>query len=122
MILSQHLRNTSPWLSDFGRLFDSAFARVETGPGRFRVHEGDDAWTVELELPGVAREALELEVKDDAVHLAVRRAEDDVRRFRLPLGRGIDRDSIQAKLDLGVLQLRLPKLEAKRETHKIEIQ
>jgi|GEM_PF-6591377 len=117
MILAQHLRNTSPWLSEFGRLFDSAFRHLDTAPNDLRVFEDDNGWTLELDFPGVPREDLELEVKEGALHLRVK----DRSTYRLPVGKQVDASGIGARLELGVLRVRLPKVAASVETKRIEI-
>ena len=117
MILAQHLRNTSPWLNEFGRLFDSAFRRFESTPNDLRVLEDGNGWTLEVDLPGIAREDIELEAKEGKLHLRVK----DSATYQLPIGKLVDAANITAKLDLGVLSLRLPKAEANTEVQRIEI-
>lgn len=117
MILAQHLRNTSPWLSDFGRLFDAALRGVVTTPADLRVNEDEDGWSLEVDFPGVSRDELELEVKDKALHLRVK---NDT-RYRLPLGDKIDTGAVAARFEHGVLSIGLPKTDATSDTHRIEI-
>ena len=117
MILAHHLRNTSPWLNDFGRLFDAALRGAVTTPRDLRVREDDGGWTLEADFPGVNRDELELEFKDKALHLRVK---SDT-RYRLPLGDKIESAGVSAKLEHGVLTVRLPKVEAGNDTHRIEI-
>jgi HSP20 family protein len=62
------------------------------------IEETEDAWLIEAEIPGAKR--------------------DDVDRVTLPTP--IDRDSIDAILDAGVLTVRVPKPEGARR-HRIEI-
>ncbi|MEP4076480.1 Hsp20/alpha crystallin family protein [Haloferula sp.] len=121
MILPQHLRNSSPWLSDFGRLFDTAFQRVSQGPRGLRVHEHEDNWTLEADFPGKPKEALELEVRDGALHLGIKSEGEVADSYRLPLGKHIDPTGITASLELGVLTVALPKAKAANESHRIEI-
>jgi len=121
MILAQHLRNSSPWLSDFGRLFDTAFQRVSQGPRGLRVNEHADNWTLEADFPGTPKEALELEVREGALHLGIKSEGEVTNSYRLPLGKHIDPSGIHANLELGVLKVTLPKAKADSETHRIEI-
>jgi HSP20 family molecular chaperone IbpA len=121
MILPQHLRNSSPWLSDFGRLFDTAFQRVSQGPRGLRIHDSDDHWTLEADFPGTPKEDLELEVRDGALHLGIKSNNELTNSYRLPLGKQVDPSGISAKLELGVLTVSLPKAKASAETHRIEI-
>ncbi|MEM9235462.1 MAG: Hsp20/alpha crystallin family protein [Verrucomicrobiota bacterium] len=121
MILANHLRNTGPWLSDFGRLFDSAFERFASSPRGLRVHDHDDRWTLEFDFPGTPKEALEIEVRDANLHLGVKSGEEVTNSYRLPLGKHIDPSGIQARLELGVLTVTLPKASADNESQRIEI-
>ena len=121
MILPQHLRNSSPWLSDFGRLFDTAFQRVSQSPRGLRVHEHDANWTLEADFPGTPKEALKLEVREGALHFGIESDNGATNSYRLPLGKNIDPTGISAKLELGVLTVTLPKAKAETETHRIEI-
>jgi HSP20 family protein len=121
MILAQHLRNSGPWLSDFGRLFDNAFQRASQGPRGLRIHEHDENWTLEADFPGTTKEALDLEVRDGALHLGVKSEGEITNSYRLPLGKQIDPSGISAQLELGVLTVILPKAKVADETHRIEI-
>ena len=106
-----------------------AAAREErTVPGRFYVPPADvweteDALAVAMEVPGVAREAVAIELKDDVLRVEARvdaakyeglepvYTEYGVghwaRAFALP--DGVDRERIEARLEDGVLTLTLPK-------------
>ncbi len=99
-----------------------------TVPGRFYVPPADvweteDALAVAMEVPGVAREAVAIELKDDVLRVEARvdaakyeglepvYTEYGVghwaRAFALP--DGVDRERIEARLEDGVLTLTLPK-------------
>jgi len=96
----------------------------------------NDAFTIEVDLPGVKKEDVELKVEDDYLTVtAVRKFKNEVkeddyylcesdfgvisRSFILP--DNIDRDKIQAKYEDGRLYLTLEKLESKK-TKNISIQ
>lgn len=121
MILPQHLRNSSPWLSDFSRLFDTAFQRVSQSPRGLRVSDFEAHWTLEADFPGTPKENLELEVREGALHLGIKSENEVSNSYRLPLGKHIDPTGISAKLELGVLTATLPKAKANTDTHRIEI-
>jgi len=89
----------------------------------------DDTFTVEVDLPGVKKEDIELKVEDDYLTVtAVRKFKNEVneddyylcesnfgvisRSFILP--DNIDRDKIHAKFEDGRLRLTLEKLESKK--------
>jgi HSP20 family protein len=89
------------------------------------VSETDEAYLVEVELPGVKRDdiAIDLSGKDLVVTGELKQRERQgflwhrTRRtglfsYRVTLPEGIDADNVEASLDEGVLTVRLPKTEA----------
>ena len=97
------------------------------------VEETDDAYLVELEVPGIKRDDLDIEVSGRRLSVrgerkekervgVLRRRERAVGRFRyeLTLPSGIEEDEVEARLDDGVLTIRLPKPERERP-RRIEI-
>jgi HSP20 family molecular chaperone IbpA len=119
MILPNHLRNSSPWLSEFSRFFESGLRHVAAIPPGFRVYEDDDGWTLELDYPGTVKTDIAIKIEDSALLVQDTREGAHRPSYRLPLGEQIDREEIKASLDLGILKLRLPK---RRTDHKtIEI-
>ena len=97
------------------------------------VEETDEAYLVEIELPGVKREDVDIEIAGQ--HLTVRgdrkekervgilrRRERTVGHFsyEVTLPSGIDEDAVEAHLDEGVLHVRLPK-PARDRPRRIQI-
>lgn len=97
------------------------------------VEETDDAYIVDIELPGVKRDDVSVQVTDD--HLVVTGERRERQRvgllrqqtrstgrfhFEVTLPSGIDPDQVHANLDNGVLNVVVPKLESARP-RKIEI-
>ena len=99
-----------------------------TVPGRFYVPPADvweteDALAVAMEVPGVAHEAVQIELKDDVLRVEARIDASKyeglepvyteygvghwARAFALP--ERVDRERIEARLEDGVLTLTLPK-------------
>ena len=110
-----------------------------TVPGRFYappavVWETEDALTVVMEVPGVAREAVGIEVKDDVLRVEGRidaskyggmepvYTEYNVGHWArsFALSDRVDRERIEARLEDGVLTLTLPKTAAARP-RRIEV-
>ena len=97
------------------------------------IEEQDDAYELEVELPGVKREDVNIEVVGNELSItgdikekerkgAIRRRTRRTGRFeyRVRLPDQVDASKIQARLDQGVLTVRVPKAErAKRQ--KVEI-
>ena len=89
------------------------------------VVENADGYLVEADLPGVAREGLELTVDQDILSIVGKRGQRklgdrnlhretksaDYRRV-FELGREIDRQRVEARFEQGVLRVFLPKVEA----------
>jgi HSP20 family protein len=86
------------------------------------LEETDDAWTVELELPGVARDDVDVELDEGMLTVSgevkekertgiLRRRTRRVGRYRytVTLPGDVDADSVDARLHDGVLTVRVPK-------------
>ena len=73
------------------------------------MEQSDEAWTLSLDVPGVAREQLTIEVDGTVVRLAT--VADAPRQFKAAyeLPADIDADATSAKLENGVLTLTLGK-------------
>jgi HSP20 family protein len=91
------------------------------------VEESDDAYRVEIELPGVKREDVDIDIAGKRVSVRgerkekervgiLRRRERTVGRFayEVTLPGDVDEDGVEAQLDEGVLTVRLPKPERER--------
>jgi HSP20 family protein len=116
----------APWLRDLQRLFSAGNAAAAFMPAADVIVSPEDV-TVHMDVPGVPKENLEIEIENDV--LTVRgerpypygeqndrtwqRIERSFGRFErdLRVPRGLDADAIQASLADGVLTLRVPKPE-----------
>ena len=118
---------------DMNRLFsdtlsareDAPVSRSETWVPAVDIFESTDAFTIAVELPGVKKEDIQLELKDESLTLrGERKPERDVREgvhriervygpfhraFNLPSN--IDTTSVKASFRDGVLEIVLPKAE-----------
>ena len=118
---------------------EMAAKEERTVPGRFYVpqtdvYETEDALTVVMEMPGVAREAVEIELKDDVLRIQARidpakyegmepvYTEYSVGHWTrsFALSDRVDREKIGAQLEDGVLTLTLPKA-AEARPRRIEV-
>jgi HSP20 family protein len=122
---------THPLLSPaFDRLFDRAFeAFAPSTEGRFheQLDEKDESHVLRIDLPGLRKEDIRLDLNDRALTVTAESPAD--RPFALQyrrawtLGPEIDTAGISARLELGVLELTLPKIApAERQPRTIEIQ
>lgn len=91
------------------------------------LEETDDAYLVEIELPGVKRDDIDIEMSGRRVSVRGERREKErvgiLRRRERVVGRfdyevtlpgDVDEESVEAHLDEGVLTVRLPKPEHER--------
>lgn len=90
------------------------------------VLENEQEYLVLADLPGASPDQVQIELHDGELTLRAPKAQQDgkdlmsggrasyeyARRFRVPSG--VQADKIEAKLNLGVLELHIPKEEAKK--------
>jgi HSP20 family protein len=124
--------------SEVNRVFDAFFGN---GAPRRRwvpamdLVETDDSLVLRADLPGLSRDDVEIEIKDGVLTVSgERKAEHEEKsegfyrvertfgRFSrsLSLPEGIDADRVAADFEDGVLEVRIPKPEA-RKPHRVEI-
>jgi HSP20 family protein len=129
--------------TDVNRLFDSFFGRSAApaaGYGRrwlpaMDLVETDDHLVLRADLPGLDRDDIEIEVKDNVLtisgerqaeheqsHEGYHRVERSFGSFSrsLDLPRGVAADRVEASFERGVLEVRIPKPEERKPT-RIEI-
>jgi len=101
------------------------------------ISEGEDDYTVAVELPGMEEEDVNVELMDNQLLISGERRWEDEKKDKefhrvesqygtfersvtLPRNLRLDAESIVAKFDKGVLQIKIPKLEP-TPTKKIKI-
>ena len=127
--LERKMFNNFPSLSEEGAL--SGFAPV------INTREGEYAYHVEADLPGVKKEDISVDTKDNVLTISGERKhkeevkKDDYyklessygkfqRSFTLP--EGVDTENIQASCENGVLEVTIPKLAIEdKKKQKIEV-
>ncbi len=116
----------------FGSLMPIA-ERLDTFTPLADIEETDDEFIVELELPGVKKEDIDVELSGRTLTVTGERKEKErtgiLRRkhrvtgrffFEVTLPAEVDDSGVEARLENGVLTLRVPKTAAARRRH-IEI-
>ena len=137
---------TEAWsaLSDIGqlnermrRMLEQTFGGLLDEPAGFipavDIEEMDDSYIVEAELPGVKREDVNIEVTGNELSISgeikERKREGRVRRrtrrigrfqFRVTLPGELNPEGVDAKLNDGVLNVRVPKAE-RMQRRRIEV-
>ena len=117
-------------LDDF-RCFDNSMFYNRMSD--YKIEEDDKNYFIEMDMPGVKKEDLEVGVKENILSIYAERKKEDktenkesvvVSKYEQSFNisaKGIDVDNIQANLDNGVLKITLPKKEEVKFEKKIEI-
>jgi HSP20 family protein len=102
------------------RFLDEAFAATRLPGASFA--QDDKAFTLSFDLPGVAREHLSIAIEDTVVRIATK--EDAPRQYKAAyeLPQDIDAGISEAKLENGVLTLKLVKKLAESKATELTIQ
>jgi len=116
-------RAHSPAFRSFDRSFerfvnDAFFSNAYQG---FNVTQDDKAWTVTLDLPGVAKEELSINIEGSIVRIETRKEAKRQFKAAYELPQDIDAEASAAKLENGVLTLTLAKKLAVSNARQIEI-
>jgi HSP20 family molecular chaperone IbpA len=88
---------------------------------RFQVEQDDKAWTVTLDLPGVAKEDLAIAIEGSIVRIETRKEARRQVKAAYELPQDIDADASGAKLENGVLTLTLAKQQPVSTARQIEV-
>ena len=95
------------------------------------IYETDSGYSIAIDLPGIKRDAIEIDIDENRLMVKGTRVVDDSRARRSERPRGkflrsftvpasVDQGKIGAEYKDGVLQIRLPK-RAERKAQKIEV-
>ena len=108
------------------RAFDRSFERFVTdaydGARRsLKVEQDDKSWTLRLDVPGVAREDLDIGIEGAVVRIETRAEAPRQFKAAYELPQDIDTAASDAKLENGVLTLHLAKLEPVSKVVKLAI-
>src|SRR5689334_6102039 len=106
------------------------FERADWTPAA-DIYETETGFSIALDLPGIKRDALEIDIHDNRLLIKGTRVIDDSRSRRNERPRGkflrsftvpasVDQGQIAAEYKDGVLQIRLPK-RAEQKVQKIEV-
>ncbi len=121
--------NALSWAAQLDRLFQQATQPTSTITPALResVHETEDAWLIQIDLPGFTKDEVHLKHQDHSLLLEAESPSDRpfagkfIRHWQT--GREIETNAIRARLENGVLEIELPKRKpTEPETLNIEIQ
>jgi len=116
-------RAVSPAFRSFDRSFerfvnDAFFSTTQPG---YKVEQDDKAWTVTLDLPGVAREDLAITIEGAIVRIESKAEAKRQFKAAYELPQDIDVATSEAKLENGVLTLKLGKLVPVSQATSLQI-
>jgi HSP20 family protein len=116
-------RAVSPAYRSFDRSFerfvnDAFFTNATRG---FNVQQDDKAWTVTLDMPGVVREELLINIERTVVRIETKAEAKRQFKAAYELPQEIDVDATAAKLENGVLTLTLAKKAPVSNARQIEV-
>jgi HSP20 family molecular chaperone IbpA len=106
----------------FDRNFERFLADSFFSPaGGVKVEQDEQAWKLSLDVPGISREQLAIDV--DGTVVSIKSAADAARQFQAAyeLPAEIDADATSAKLENGVLDLTLGKKKPVVTARQIEV-
>jgi HSP20 family protein len=116
-------RAVSPAYRSFDRSFerfvnDAFFGSATTG---VNVQQDDKAWTVTLDVPGVTREELAINIEGAVVRIETQPEAKRQFKAAYELPQDIDAEATAAKLENGVLTLTLAKKQLVSNARTIEV-
>jgi HSP20 family protein len=116
-------RAVSPAYRSFDRSFerfvnDAFFGSATAG---VNVQQDDKAWTVTLDVPGVTREELAINIEGAVVRIETKQEAKRQFKAAYELPQDIDAEATAAKLENGVLTLTLAKKQPVSNARTIEI-
>jgi len=106
------------------RSFDRSFERFVNEAFRatgFDVQQDDKAWTLSLDLPGVAREDLAISIEGAIVRIETKAEAKRQYKAAYELAEEIDAEATTARLENGVLTLTLAKKQPVSKARTIEV-
>jgi HSP20 family protein len=103
----------------FERFVNDAF--FTNAPRGFNVEQDDKAWTVTLDVPGIARDDLSVSIEGSIVRIETRAEARRQFKAAYELPQDIDAGASGAKLENGVLTLTLAKQVPVNSARRIEV-
>ena len=125
------LMKPEPFTADFNRLFNTLFdeSRTQRWVPPMDLVEAEDHFLLKADLPGLSEDDVAIEIRDNALTISGERKSEYEKRERgwyrveratgrfsrsLSLPEGVDPDAVAAEFDRGVLEVRIPKPEARK--------
>jgi len=116
-------RAAAPAFRSFDRDFERFVNDAFFGPGSsgVKLKQDDKSWTVTLDVPGVAREDLAINIEGAIVRIETKAEAPRQYKAAYELPQEIDVDATAARLENGVLTLTLAKKQPVSNVRTIEV-
>lgn len=111
----------SPRFRSLDRDFERFAAQNFANKNRLNMEEDEKSWTITLDLPGLAREDLSIGIEGAVVRIEATAEAKRAFKAAYELPQNIDAANSEARLDLGVLTLKLGKLVPVSNVTRLEI-
>ena len=123
MLFTPVIRRTAfaPTLRSFDRFFDEALVAQAARSNSTRIEQDDKTYTLRFDVPGVSREQLSIGIEANVVRLET--LPEAARQYKAAyeLPQDIDVAKSEAKLENGVLILKLAKVQPESKVTKLSI-
>lgn len=123
MLFTPVIRRTAytPSLRSLDRFFDAALQAPVVAANSCRIEQDDKAYTLRFDVPGVSREQLSIGIEANVVRLET--LPEAARQYKAAyeLPQDIDVAASEAKLENGVLTLKLAKVQPESKVTKLTI-
>lgn len=123
MLFTPVIRRTAytPSLRSLDRFFDAALQAPVVAANNCRIEQDDKAYTLSFDVPGVSREQLSIGIEANVVRLET--LPEAARQYKAAyeLPQDIDVAASEAKLENGVLTLKLAKVQPESKVTKLTI-
>ena len=122
--------NTLSHWNEFDEIANQMFKQFCTPVGmkarspNWNVTTTEKGWNVEIEMPGLTKEEINIEVNNNSILISEIKDEESEPRYenlRFTLPKTADKESISAKMENGILNLSVLKTEIENDTRTIDI-
>lgn len=119
-------KNWSPW-NDFDRVanemmnFCAPSTQNRVRSANWHVITTDSGWNIEVELPGLTKEDLNIEVDSNTLTIEELDEENKFSALKFKIPKDSIKDNISAKMENGILNVSIPKEEINSDKRSINI-
>lgn len=119
-------KSWSPW-NDFDRVANEMMnlcapsTQNRARSANWHVITTDSGWNIEVELPGLKKEDLNIEIESNTLTIEELDEENKFSALKLKIPKDSNKDDISAKMENGILNVSIPKEEINSDKRSINI-